>query len=77
MSAADELQLRIHPLFCPECDHVSHKYLLELIQTARLPCDSCGLSINLAGEYGKPRLEEILIGLGRCGFVIPDNKKLD
>lgn len=77
MSAPDELQLRIYPLGCPVCKHVSHKHLLELIHEARLPCDSCGRSINLASEYGKARLEEILIGLGRRGFVIPDNKKLD
>ncbi len=77
MSPPDELQLRIYPLLCPECEHVSHKHLLELIHSARLPCDCCGRSINLAREYGKARLEEILVGLGRRGFVIPDNKKLD
>jgi len=73
----DELLVRRYPLLCPECKHVSHKALLELIQSAKLPCDGCGFPINLASEYGKPRLEEILIGLGRRGFVIPDNKKLD
>lgn len=77
MSAPDELLLRIYPLGCPECHHVSKSYLLELIHEARLPCDSCRRSINLASEYGKARLEEILIGLGRRDFVIPDNKKLD
>jgi len=50
---------------------------LELIQSARLPCDLCRRSINLASEYGKARLEEILVGLGRRRFIIPDNKKLD
>jgi hypothetical protein len=73
----DELQLRIYPLTCPECEEVSHKALLELIHATMLPCDFCLRSINLASEYGKPRLEEILIGLGRRGFVIPDNKKPD
>ena len=77
MSKPDELQLRIYPLLCTGCGRVSHKYLLELIQSARLPCDSCDVSINLASEYGKTKLEEILTGLGRRGFVIPDNKKLD
>ena len=77
MSGPDELQLRIYPLLCPGCGHVSHKHLLELIHSARLPCDSCRRSVTIAGEYGKPRLEEILIGLGRRGFAIPDNKKLD
>jgi hypothetical protein len=56
---------------------MSQKHLLELIHSAKLPCDRCGVSINLAGEYGMARLEEILVGLGRRGFVIPDNKKLD
>lgn len=73
----DDLQLRIYPLLCPECQNVSHKTLLELIQSARLPCDHCGISVNLAREYGKARLEEILVSLGRRGFTIPDNKKLD
>lgn len=77
MPAPDELQLVIYPLLCPGCGHMSHKYLLELILSAKLPCDSCGVSINLASEYGKARLEEILVGLGRRGFVIPDNKKFD
>jgi transposase-like protein len=77
MSAPDQLTLRIYPLDCPECRHVSHKYLLELIQESRLPCDSCRRSINLAREYGKAKLEEILVGLGRRGFIIPDNKELD
>lgn len=77
MSYPDELQLRIYPLLCPECEHISHKYLLELILSARLPCDRCGISINLAREYETARLEEILIGLGRRRFAIPDNKKLD
>jgi hypothetical protein len=73
----DELQLPIYPLGCPECGHVSHKNLLQLIHKDRLPCDSCRISINVAREYGKPRLEEILIGLGRRGFTIPDKKELD
>lgn len=77
MSMPDQLLLRIYPLFCPECEHVSHKHLLELIHSARLSCGSCGVSINLAGDYGKPRLEQILVSLGRRWFVIPDNKKLD
>lgn len=71
------LELSIYPLDCPECENVSHKNLLELIHSARLPCDFCYASINLAGEYGKARIEEILVGLGRRGFVIPDNKKFD
>ena len=77
MTEPDELQLRIYELFCPECHHMSHKALLELIHSARLPCDHCGISINLARDYGKARLEEILVGLGRRNFAIPDNKKFD
>ncbi len=77
MTEHDKLRLSIYPLLGPECHHMSHKNLLELIQSARLPCNICGRPINLAGEYGKARLEEILIGLGRRDFVIPDNKKLD
>ncbi len=74
---ADIYRETFFPLTCPNCGHISQKCLLELIQAAKLPCDGCGFPVNLASEYGKPRLEEILIGLGCRGFTIPDNKKLD
>jgi hypothetical protein len=77
MSAPDELQLRVYPLPCPECNHVSHKALIQLITEDRLSCEGCGISIVVAREYGKTRLEEILIGLGRRGFTIPEKKKFD
>jgi hypothetical protein len=72
---ADELTKRIYPVTCPECQHISHKALLELIHCAHPPCEACRAPINLAREYGKARLEEILLGVGRRGYTIPDVKE--
>jgi hypothetical protein len=77
MSAPDALSIPVYELPCTECRQVSHKSLIQLITEDRLACDHCGNSIVVAREYGKPRLEEILISLGRRGFTIPEKKKFD
>lgn len=75
--ARDDLNDRIYELLCPECAHMNHKALGELIVRSKLPCDSCGLSIDVARDYGQARLTEILEGLGRGGSIVPERKKRD
>lgn len=79
MAMPGDVDLPNYPLACleAECLHVSHKALMELVLEDRLPCARCTISIEVARQYPHARLQEILVGLGRSGALIPKRKKLD
>lgn len=75
MTEPDELAVRAYELPCPDCGKISRKSFIELEMNPRLSCDHCGVSIRVADYYGRARLEQILIGLGRHGFILHDREK--
>lgn len=74
-SANDIYASTMLDLPCAACLKVSRKSFLELETKDRLPCDHCGVSINVTDHYGQAELSAVLEGLGRRGFILRDRKK--
>jgi transcriptional regulator with XRE-family HTH domain len=67
----------VFPLRCPECGKVGHKSFIELEMNDRLPCSSCGSVFNINDQYGNRELEMFLKAIGRSGYILRQNRKLD
>ena len=75
--ATNKLTAKTFPLRCPECLEVSHKSFLQLETEDRLACDSCGISIVVADQYGNAELAAFLESIGRSGYILRDKNKRD
>ena len=75
MPETDIYSIRIYELPCPECGKVFLKSFIQLEMEPRLPCDHCGISIRVTDYYSRARLEGILKGLGRSGFILRERDK--
>ena len=75
MSSINPYTIKNLKLSCSECGKVSYKNFLEIESKVNLPCDYCGISIKVADQYGRSKLEEILQGLGRSGYILSDSNK--
>jgi hypothetical protein len=77
MSGPDKWSVRIYSLRCTGCGQVSLKSFIELEANDRLPCDHCGVSINVANDYGDAELDALAKSLGSSGHILRQRKKGD
>lgn len=77
MTENNQLAAKIFPLRCAECLEVSHKSFLQLEMEDRLPCDSCGISIKVANQYGNTELYAFLESISRPGAILRQKDERD
>ena len=77
MSVNDPFNVAIFPLFCPECQKVSHKTFVELEMNDRLPCGVCGIPFNISSQYGNGELKMFMESIGSNGYILRRDRKFD